>query len=211
MTPPPTEQTLTDADLTHLAAEIAEGRRPTVYLREPVPGLGLAAGASGRVVAVDGTTVTVKPAGVDDQLPFEPVELRMTRQPKPAKAAPAKRTAPSAKIASKAAPSKASPPRTAGARAPRSVAITVYVGADNTASLRVTRNVSKPSGAQDIPIAAVHKAVAGLGDRDAKAAVADVLAAARDAAAGRVADLQAELLAAKKSLAAIERAKRTQP
>ncbi|MDF0531482.1 hypothetical protein P0W64_18240 [Tsukamurella sp. 8F] len=204
-----TEQTLTHADLERFATELAAGRRPTVYLREAVSGLGLAAGASGKVVAVDGATVTVKPAGVDDQLPFEAAELRSTKQPKPAKE-PAAVTNPPAPPRSAAARVPAAK-KTAAARPPRSVAVTVFVGSDNTASLKVTRNASKPSGAQELPLAAVHKAIAGLGDREAKAAVADVLAAARDAAAGRVAELQAELAAAKKSLAALDRAKRSAP
>ncbi len=204
------EQTLTPDDLERFVAELAAGRRPTVYLCEAVTGLGLAAGASGKVVSVDSTTVTVKPAGVDDQLPFEPTELRITKQPKPVSKAPAKASAKAPAKAATKAPQKVAPARPASGRPPRSVAITVYVGADNTASLRVTRNAAKPAGAEDIPIAAVHRALAGLGARDAKAAVADVVAAAAAAAASRVADLQAELAAAKKSLAALERAKRTQ-
>lgn len=199
------EQTLTDEDLARYAATLAEGKKPLVYLVEAVPSLGLAAGASARIVEIDGDAVTVKPTGVDDRLPYEARELRATKQPKPVKREP-KEQAPSGGRTARAVPGGASA-KTAG-RAARSVAITVYVGADNTASLKVTRNAQKPQGAQELPLAAVHKALAGLGDKEAQAVVDDVLAAARDAAADRVAALQAELAAAKKSLATLDRAKR---
>lgn len=199
------EQTLTVEDLGRYATALAEGKKPLVYLVEGVPSLGLAAGASARVAAVDGVVVTVKPTGVDDQLPYEARELRATKQPKPVKRAPKP-------AAAKAAPAKPVPAKPAGvavpARAARSVAITVYVGADNTASLKVTRNAQKPAGAQEIPLPALHKALAGLADKEAQATVDEVLSAARDAAADRVAALQAELAAAKKSLATLDRAKR---
>ncbi|GAA1072662.1 DUF6319 family protein [Tsukamurella spumae] len=183
------EQTLTEDDLTRYAAALAEGRKPLVYLIEAVPGLGLAAGASARVLEVDGATVTVKPTGVDDQLPYEARELRATKQPKPVRRAPKTTAAPAPKAA-------------------RSVTITLHVGADNTASLKVTRNAQKPAGASEVALPAVHKALAGLGDKQARAAVDEVLSAARDAAADKVAALQAELAAAKKSLATLDRAKR---
>lgn len=91
---------LTADDLAGLATAVAEGRRATVYLREGVPGLNLAPGSSARVLSVSGSTVMVKPSGVDDELPYEADELRMTKNPPPApakraaaKRAPAKRTA----------------------------------------------------------------------------------------------------------------------
>lgn len=211
------EQTLTDDDLTRLSAALADGKKPLVYLIEGVPSLGLAAGASARVVEIDGDTVTVKPTGVDDHLPYEARELRATKQPKPIKRAPkapaaAKASADTVRPASGGAPSGGSPSGGASAkgaaRAARSVAIMVYVGADNTASLKVTRNAQKPQGAQEITLPALHKALTGLGDKAAQAAVDEVLSAARDAAADRVAALQAELAAAKKSLATLDRAKR---
>ncbi|CAM3958618.1 MULTISPECIES: hypothetical protein [Tsukamurella] len=187
------EQTLTAADLERYAAALADGKRPTVYLIEAVPSLGLSAGASAKVLEVSGTTVTVRPAGVDDQLPYDARELRATKAPKPVKP-----------VKSAARPAAAKPaPGTA-----KSVAITVYVGADNAAVMKVTRNAQKPAGARDVPLAPVQKALVALGDKEAQAAVDDVLSAAREAAADRVAELQAELAAAKKSLASLERAKR---
>lgn len=210
------EQTLTDDDLRRYADALAEGKKPLVYLVEAVPGLGLAAGASARVVEIAGSTVTVKPTGVDDQLPYEARELRATKQPKPVKrapkaSAPAKAVAPAKSAA--AAPKRGTKASSGGgdgtgARAARSVAVTLHVGSDNAAVLKVTPNAQKPAGAREVPLAAVHKALAGLGDKEARAAVDDVLSAARDAAADRVAALQAELAVAKKSLAALERAKR---
>ena len=193
------EQTLTAEDLARYSEALAAGKKPLVYLVEAVPSLGLASGASARVVEVDGDTLLVKPTGVDDQLPYEARELRATKQPKPVKRAPK-----AAPAKSSGAPAKAA----AGAKAARSVAVTLYVGADNTAALKVTRNAQKPQGAQEIPLTAVHKALAGLGEKEARAAVDEVLSAARDAAADRVAALQAELAAAKKSLATLDRAKR---
>ncbi|ADG76979.1 hypothetical protein TPAU25S_02564 [Tsukamurella paurometabola] len=185
------EQTLTAADLDRFAAALAAGKRPTVYLIEAVPSLGLAGGASAKVVEVSGTTVTVRPAGVDDQLPYDARELRATKQPKPVKPATA------AKAAPKAAPATA-----------KSVAITVFVGADNAAAVKVTRNANKPAGAREVALPAVQKALAGLGDKEAQGTVDEVLSTAREAAADRVAQLQAELAAAKKSLASLDRAKR---
>ncbi|AZZ82371.1 hypothetical protein BJF87_21855 [Gordonia sp. CNJ-863] len=87
---------LTAVDLESLSAALAAGKRVTVYLRDPMPSLGLDAGTSARVLSVDGSTVTVRPKGVDDQLPFEADELQRARSASaPAKAAPrSPRTAP---------------------------------------------------------------------------------------------------------------------
>ncbi|MFT3714819.1 MAG: DUF6319 family protein [Gordonia sp. (in: high G+C Gram-positive bacteria)] len=74
---------LTAEELETLAAAVAEGRRATVYLREAVPSLNLDAGASARVVSVSGGTVTVKPRGIDDELPYEADELRLSKNPPP--------------------------------------------------------------------------------------------------------------------------------
>jgi hypothetical protein len=75
---------LTPGDLEALSAALAAGKRATVYLRDPMPSLDLAAGTSARVVSVDGSTVMVSPKGVDDQLPFEADELSRTRAATPA-------------------------------------------------------------------------------------------------------------------------------
>lgn len=79
---------LTEQNLIDLAAAVSTGKRATVYLVEAIPGLGLAAGCSAKVVSVDGSTVLVRPKGVNDELPYEADELRMTRLPVPARPAP---------------------------------------------------------------------------------------------------------------------------
>lgn len=86
---------LTVDDLESLSAGLAAGKRVTVYLRDAMPSLDLAPGASARVISIDGQTVTVSPKGVDDQLPFEADELvrsRSTAAAAPAKARAAKST-----------------------------------------------------------------------------------------------------------------------
>ncbi|MBY6684646.1 hypothetical protein HQ305_02825 [Rhodococcus sp. BP-149] len=81
-------EALSAEDLSTLEAGLAAGRRVTVYLREATPSLGLEAGASARVISVDGTTVTVSPKGIDDQLPYEADELRLSKDaPAPARKA----------------------------------------------------------------------------------------------------------------------------
>ncbi|WP_182346396.1 hypothetical protein [Tomitella gaofuii] len=104
---------LTDGDLDALRAALADGKRPTVYLRDPIPSLDVPAGASAKVQSIDGKTVTVKPRRIDDELPYEADELRMTRTAPaaPAKKAPAKRAP--AKKAATAPATPAAPVKTA--------------------------------------------------------------------------------------------------
>ncbi|SEL81038.1 translation initiation factor [Rhodococcus maanshanensis] len=103
---------LTAQNLIELTEALAAGKRATVYLIEPTPSLNLAAGCSARVLSVQGTTLMLRPKGVNDELPFEADELRLTRIPaapakaKGAKAAPAK-VAPAKAAAAKATPTKA--------------------------------------------------------------------------------------------------------
>ena len=81
---------LTEEQLGELGTALAEGRRATVYLVEGIPSLGIDPGTSARVVSISGSTVMVRPKGVDDELPFETDELRATREPAGSKRAPAK-------------------------------------------------------------------------------------------------------------------------
>jgi len=81
---------LTEEQLGELGTALAEGRRATVYLVEGIPSLGIDPGTSARVVSITGSTVTVRPKGVDDELPFEADELRATRDPAGAKTVPEK-------------------------------------------------------------------------------------------------------------------------
>ncbi|OZC50158.1 translation initiation factor [Rhodococcus sp. WWJCD1] len=112
---------LTPENLTTLAAALAEGRRATVYLREPNPSLGLSDGTSAKVISIDGTTVTISPKGVNDELPYEAEELRITRNaatpPAPAKRVPAKKVAPPVSAAPARAEAVAAKPTTGPAPA----------------------------------------------------------------------------------------------
>ncbi|QII08373.1 translation initiation factor [Rhodococcoides fascians A25f] len=112
---------LTPENLTTLAAALAEGRRATVYLREPNPSLGLSDGTSAKVISIDGTTVTISPKGVNDELPYEAEELRITRNaatpPAPAKRVPAKKVAPPVSAAPTRTEAVAAKPTTAPAPA----------------------------------------------------------------------------------------------
>lgn len=105
---------LTSDDLTALSAGLATGKRVTVYLRDPMPSLNLDAGTSARVVSIEGSVVTVRPKGVDDQLPFEANELQRsqaaTGSASPAQKRPAARPAPAKVAAPPSVPS--SPPVT---------------------------------------------------------------------------------------------------
>ncbi|MGB2949977.1 MAG: DUF6319 family protein [Rhodococcus sp. (in: high G+C Gram-positive bacteria)] len=110
---------LTPENLESLAHALAEGKRATVYLIEPTPSLALPEGTSAKVVSIDGNTVTIRPKGVDDELPFEADELRITRNPPASPASPASPAKPSAakpaaskpasRPAAKVAPRVASP------------------------------------------------------------------------------------------------------
>lgn len=90
---------LTADDIATLTTALADGKRATVYLREGTPSLSLKPGASARVLSIDGTTLTIKPTGVNDELPYEADELRITKaappEPeKPKKAAPVRKPKP---------------------------------------------------------------------------------------------------------------------
>lgn len=240
---------LTAEHLATLADGVAAGKRTTVYLIDGIPSLGLPPGTSARVVSVDGTTVVVRPRGVDDELPHDADELRLTKNPPaPAKAAPTKTAAtkatPKKAAPTKAAPSKAAP--TAGAptvaapektalektapqkttparstparstparstptrrtpAAAKSVTLTVYGSPDNQWSVALTRGARKPQRSRPVTPEAVDAAVRELGDPAAAEAVTGLLRAAREEAARRVAELSAELEAARQALAALDR------
>ena len=102
---------LTEDQLGELGTALAEGRRATVYLVEGIPSLGIDPGTSARVVSISGSTVMVRPKGVDDELPFEVDELRATREPAGTKRAQAK--AARASDAAKPAPAKPVPAKVA--------------------------------------------------------------------------------------------------
>lgn len=116
-----TPEHLTAENLETLAAAVAEGKRATVYLREATPSLGIEAGCSAKVVSVEGNTVVISPKGVNDELPFEAEELRMTRKaPEPVKPTrPAKAAAPAPKPAAAPAPKPAAAPAPKPASTPK--------------------------------------------------------------------------------------------
>ncbi|TFI40370.1 translation initiation factor [Rhodococcus sp. 1R11] len=145
---------LTPENLTTLAAALAEGRRATVYLREPNPSLGLPDGTSAKVVSIDGNTVTISPKGVNDELPYEAEELRITRNPAtppaPAKRIPAKKTASTAPVSKPAVAPKSSPSSTqttASAPTTPSASTTASTSSAAPTSVPVTAAAAKPAAA----------------------------------------------------------------
>ncbi|MGB2722487.1 translation initiation factor [Rhodococcus sp. SBT000017] len=156
---------LTPENLTTLAAALAEGRRATVYLREPNPSLGLPDGTSAKVVSIDGNTVTISPKGVNDELPYEAEELRITRNPAtppaPAKRVAAKRIPPSAPTQPQVPASAPAPKRPAAAVAPKAptapVAPTASTPAASTGSagpapIQASRRPKKAPGGISVTI-----------------------------------------------------------
>ena len=144
---------LTPENLTTLAAALAEGRRATVYLREPNPSLGLPDGTSAKVVSIDGNTVTISPKGVNDELPYEAEELRITRNPAtppaPAKRVAAKRIPPSAPAQPQAsAPAPAPTPKQPAAAVARKAPATPTA---STPSTPAASTVPAPSQASRRP------------------------------------------------------------
>lgn len=145
-------ESLTPENLATLAGALAEGRRATVYLIEPTPSLGLPEGTSAKVVSIDGSTVTISPKGVDDELPFEADELRITRNAPGSAAKPAAKSAatPAAakpQIAEWTEPAKPSPAKPAPTKpAPTKPA--------PTKSAPASTAPAKPAPAKPVPVKA---------------------------------------------------------
>ncbi len=215
-------------DLSALAAAVAEGKRATVYLQEATPSLNLPAGASAKVVRVEGNTVVVRPRGVDDELPFEAVELRLTRlppkaptpapKPQPARKTPAPVIKPTTAVSSSPATAPAEPTptpapaepvkRTATRSAPRSgkklqdgISVTIHGGPDNDWTVSVAYGARPAGKATPVKPDSVERAVAELGDATARDAVDAMLSAARDAVSSRIAELSRQLEEARSALA----------
>ena len=220
---------LTAENLETLAAAIAEGKRATVYLREAMPSLGLEAGASAKVISVQGNTVLIRPKGVDDELPFEAEELLMRRIPA-AKSAPAAASAPAAPVvhqeiepgpppAPKASAAKtvavpqpaaaavpkpaAAPAKRTAKKVPAGVSVTIHAGADNDWSVTVAHGAKRPGKAVPVSPDAVERAVQELGEETAIEAVESIIVAARNLAAARVDELSRQLEDARKALEAL--------
>lgn len=217
---------LTAENLATLAEAIADGRRATVYLREPMSSLGLDAGTPAKAVSVAGKTVMIRPKGVNDELPFEAEELTVTRPkpesapaqaaaPKPSPApqvyqgiepgpaaAPTPRTAPAdaASTPVKRAPAKKAP---AKKKVPAAIAVTIHAGADGDWSVAVISGAKRHPKATPISADAVERAVRELGDQATLDAVETVLAVARESAAARVEELSRQLEEARAALEAL--------
>lgn len=229
----PVTDALTPENLESLAAAVAGGRRATVYLIEATPSLGLPEGTSAKVVSVDGNTVTISPKGVNDELPFEAEELRMTRnpasgvtkatpaatKPAPAKVEIAEWTEPvappkpvkAAAVKPTPTPAPSQPvaaPKPPAARkskkGPDSVSVTIHAGPDNDWSVTVTHGARRPGKAQPVSPESVSRAVRELGDDSVRDAVEAVISHAREEAAQRVAELSRQLEVARSTLAALE-------
>lgn len=206
--PEPTSAFLTADDLATLADAVSNGKQPTVYLRDGTASLNLTPGTSARVLAVAGTTVTIKPRGVDDELPYDADELRMSKNPPPQPEKPPAKPRRAA-VATRASVSSVSPPtntpkparRPGAAKPPTSVTVTIHGSADNKWSLAVTRGGRKPARSRSVTPEAVDAAIRGLADDAAAQATASVLHAARDEARQRVDQLSRELAAAQDALA----------
>lgn len=226
---------LTAQEVAELAQAVAAGKRVTVYLRDPVAGLGLAAGASARVVSVDGSTVTVRPRGVDDDLPYEAEELRRTKDEPaaaPVQAAPRRRApapAPVAKpvpapaevaaptlpeiveqaplppVAEVPAPVAEAPTRARPAARPQGqrVRVTITGSAEEGWTAAVAQGRVPLGDGDAVSPGAVLRAVRELGSEAAFLAVQESLAAAREAAARRIAELSKELEEAKAAFDAL--------
>jgi len=228
----PASESLTSDDLAALTTALATGKRATVYLREGMSGLGLAEGASARVVSIDGTTLTVSPTGVDDELPFEADELRMSKvappkpeaakpkrpgKPKPAQAAVPVQSPPRPRAAQTSVPPNPSPgdappkpapkpatKRAATKKATASVSVTIFGTADNEWSVSLVRGARKPQRSRPVAPEAVDAAVRSLGDDSTREAVTTLLNAAREEAQRRVEQLSRELDEARQALAALD-------
>ncbi|WP_024796062.1 DUF6319 family protein [Tomitella biformata] len=144
----PVNASLSNEELALLAAGLTENKRPTVYLREAIPSLGLPEGSSARVVSISGRSLTVKPRGVADELPFEADEVRFTRKaPAPAKRAPRK------------APAKAATVKVPAAKVPAAKVPAAKVPAAKAAPIAAKAPVAPASAPVVLPESTPVKAV----------------------------------------------------
>ena len=217
---------LTTDDLATLTGALAAGKRATVYLRDPMPSLDLPAGASARVISVDGSTVTVRPKGVDDQLPFEADELLKTRTSPttaparqrpvrvtsaPSSAAPTPRTI-AAESKPKPQPVTSIPvePKPAPTKAlrrtkpPTALSVTITSVGDSAWTVSLSHGTKKHGKATEVTSDRVARAMQMLGDEAAIQAVNAVIESARAAAQKRIEELSQELAAAKEMLAHLD-------
>ncbi|MGC5259399.1 DUF6319 family protein [Gordonia sp. DT218] len=217
---------LTPDDLESLSAGLAAGKRVTVYLRDPMPSLNLDAGTSARVVTIDGSTLTVSPKGVDDQLPFEADELQKTRvaatpvtpsrrPPPKANPLPVATSNASRSIAKqpKSVPAETgtAEPKPVPAKAPRrtrapaaAVGVTITSAGEGTWTISVSHGSKRQGRPTEVASDRVARAMRELGDDTAITAVDGVIESARVAAQKRIDELSHELETARAALAHLE-------
>lgn len=218
---------LSTDDLETMSMALAAGKRVTVYLRDPMPSLDLAAGASARVISIDGSTVMVSPKGVNDQLPFEADELQKTRTPatattpvrqRPVKAprpAPASPPKPPTTVVpapkTQPEPVKARPveQKSAPPKAPRrakpatAISVTLTSVGESTWTVVVSHGTKKGKPTE-VTSDRVARAMHVLGDDAAITAVDTMIESARAAAQKRIDELSHELEAARAVLAHLD-------
>lgn len=190
---------LSEDDLARLATALKAGKRPTVYLRDAVTSLGVPAASSARVVSVRAGTVTVRPKGVGDDVPFEAGELYATRAAAIGAAA-GQRTAPASARTRPRRPAVAATPAPTPRGAGAGVSVTITGSADGAWTVQCASGSHRPRSPSPVDADAVARAVAALDNKAVSAAVAAVLDIARRAAAERVAALSAQLEAAQATL-----------
>lgn len=214
MPPRTSRAALTEDDLARLREALDEGKRPTVYLRDAVPSLGVDAASSARVVSVHDATVTVRPKGVSDDVPFEVSELYGSRAAALSAAALAA-AAPPAEPRTRArrartpkstpSPAPVATPPPADSTATRNPRATVILSgtANGGWTVQASSGSTKRGKPASVSPEAVSRAVQALDDEAASAAVTVVLEHARRRAAERVAELSAQLQEAQASLHAL--------
>ncbi len=219
------QSSLSEADLDHLRAELAEGRSPAVWFTSAA--VGVEAGRSAKVLAFtdppEGDFIQVRPTGAKDELSFSPGELTLE------KPAPRKRTPPPApepepvaapapapiehiytpepkpvpaKPKPKPAPAPTVPaPRPSGRKPakPAEVTVTLTSTAEGEWTVDVQTGTKRVLKGAPIAASAVSQA-AKLLLPEVDEAVETILSAARERHLARVEQLRAELEAAQRAL-----------
>ncbi|ALG08044.1 DUF6319 family protein [Kibdelosporangium phytohabitans] len=206
---------LSDNDITQLRDALEKGKPPTVWFTGRA--VGVDPGKSGKVVSFaspeEGDFIEVKPTGSQDTLSFSKAELTLTR-PKQ-RPAPKKQAAPAAASAPAPAPApveeqiyqpeqpqpaeKKKPTPRRRTVPPSEVTVTLHSTPRGDWTVDVVVGKKRSVRAMPIPAAAIHKIAKELPNQ-VEDAISAVMAAARQQHEERIAFLQAELDAARRSL-----------
>ncbi|HEX3790889.1 MAG TPA: DUF6319 family protein [Pseudonocardiaceae bacterium] len=220
---------LSDDQLATIRTELAADRNPAVWFTPAA--VGVDAGRSAKVMSLgepaEGDFIQVKPTGSRDVLSFSPSELTMEKPPRGRKveppAAPARKPEPApapvdellvvrerpvrkpverAAAPVDAEPAAARPTASRAGRGKQPSPLTVTLSSTEEGEWTVEVVTGKKRTIRPTPISAssVAHAARALGDEVAEA-IEGVLTAARDQQRARVAQLQAELDAARQALA----------